>query len=172
MYTPKTKIKNHSESYLKHSKPFKGHTNLFLLEYVHWDTNTTGSLNSFISDESRRVCDQFSLRLQTKQILPEPTDNWKGSGTWARRMRSVTSVQATCSSSFGRPLIWKVEYESYPLNPLKPEWLVIVFLPTAFTPCSNLTSDKGEEIPSLQSSGKKSATCRSFGSYGSSSLSC
>ena len=85
MCTPKTKIKNHNESYWKHSKPFNSNTTLFLLEHVHWDNkakthiNIKGSLNSFISDEIRRVCSQFQLPFKQNRILPEPRDNWKGS---------------------------------------------------------------------------------------------
>lgn len=173
MCTPKTKIKNHNESYWKHSKPFNSNTTLFLLEHVHWDNkakthiNIKGSLNSFISDEIRRVCSQFQLPFKQNRILPEPRDNWKGSS-----MLGMGRFEVSLLPKLHPPQVLLAAYESQPLNPLKPEWLVLVFLPTFFHPCSNLASVKGEEILILQGSIKNSATYRSISSSGPSSNSC
>lgn len=135
MCTPKTKLKNHNESYWKHSKPFNSNTTLFLLEHVHWDKkakthiNIKGSLNSFISDEIRRVCSQFQLPFKQNRILPEPRDNWKGSS-----MSGMGRFEVSLLPKLHPPQVLLAAYESQPLNPIKPEWLVLVFLPTFFHP--------------------------------------
>lgn len=73
----------------------------------------------------------FDFIFKQNRILPEPRDS-KYVGN--EKVKRVTAAQAICCSSLGRQLIWKVEYESQPLNALKAEWPVLVVLPTSFTP--------------------------------------
>lgn len=132
-----TKIKNHNESWviLKKFKTLQGNTKLFLLEHVHWDNraetpiNIKGSLNSFISDDIRRLCSQFRLTLQIK---PKPRDNWKRSS-----MVGMGRFEVSLLPKLHPPQVLVAGYlkdsmSHYLLYLLKPEWLDLVFLPTFF----------------------------------------